>query len=96
MATVPGKEIRPFSIVPFFVVVTDTARPVVLASDADFVKAMESQGAIADLLKKNETFECAGYQVMVRSMSSFAANRVMHDCLAVKPAAFPNGNGARK
>jgi PTS system nitrogen regulatory IIA component len=96
MATAPGKEIRPFSIVPFFVVVMDAAPPLVLASDAEFVKIMESQIAIGELLKKNETFECAGYQIMVRSMSSYASNRIMHDCLAVKPSVLTNGNGAGK
>jgi nitrogen PTS system EIIA component len=99
MAAAPGREIRPFSIVPFFVVVSDAARPVVLASDAEFVKAMESQAAIADLLKKNETFDCAGYQIVVRSMASYAENRVLHDCIAVRPASPPkmtNGSVAGK
>jgi mannitol/fructose-specific phosphotransferase system IIA component (Ntr-type) len=96
ITAVPGKEFRPFSIVPFFVVVTDAARPMVLASDAEFVKIMESQTAIADLLKKNETFECAGYQIIVRSMSSYAGSRIMHDCLAVKPSELIIANGAGK
>jgi nitrogen PTS system EIIA component len=85
MAAEPGKAPRPFMIMPFFVLIADSVKPVVLASDSAFVKIMESQAAIADLLKKNETFECAGYQVIVRSMISYASNRVLHDCIAVKP-----------
>lgn len=84
LAAEPGKALRPFTIMPFFVLIADPGKPVVLAPDADFVRTMESQPAIPDLLRKNETFECAGYQIIVRSMSSFASNRVLHDCLAVK------------
>jgi len=89
LAAGPGKA-RPFTIVPFYVLTADPARPVVLAPDAEFVKAMESQPSISDLLRRNDAFECGGYQVMVRSASSFAANRVLHDCLAVKSAQNSN------
>ncbi len=86
LAQEPGKPVRPFSIMPFFVLVAEAGKPTVLAPDADFVRAMEAQLSIKDLISKNEAFECAGYQIMVRSASAFAANRVLHDCVAVKPA----------
>ncbi len=95
MAGEPGKAARPFTIVPFYVLVAEAAKPVVLAPDADFVKAIESQPSITDLLRKTDAFECGGYQIMVRSASSFAANRVLHDCLAVKPAQSPGSSNTK-
>jgi mannitol/fructose-specific phosphotransferase system IIA component (Ntr-type) len=97
LAAEPGKPVRPFTIVPFYVLVPEAGRPVVLAPEPDFVRAMESQPSIADLLRRNEGFQCGGYQIIVRSASTFAANRVLHDCVAVKPASGPSGSngGAR-
>jgi mannitol/fructose-specific phosphotransferase system IIA component (Ntr-type) len=92
LAQEPGKPLKAFSIMPFYVLVADASKPTVLAPDADFVRALEAQLSNTEMLGKNEGFECAGYQIMVRSAASFAANRVLHDCVAVKAApAVPTG-----
>jgi mannitol/fructose-specific phosphotransferase system IIA component (Ntr-type) len=59
-------------------------KPIVLTPDPAFLRVVESQPGLVDLVKKNEPFEVAGYQVIVRTSSSFALNRFLHECLAIK------------
>ena len=79
-----SKGSMPFVLVPFSVVIADSLKPIVLSRDAEFTKAMELQIAMKDLLGHNETFELGGFQVLVRSSSSYTPARVVYECLAVK------------
>ncbi|HUI91770.1 MAG TPA: PTS sugar transporter subunit IIA [Chitinivibrionales bacterium] len=72
------------SIIPFSVILVEAQKPLVLSPDASFLRVMESQAGLSDLMKKNEPFEVGGYQVIVRTSSSFALNRFLHECLAIK------------
>jgi hypothetical protein len=86
-ASVAAGEVRgkvPIAIVPFSLILVEAQKPIVLTPDAAFLRVVESQQGLADLVKKNEPFEVAGYQVIVRTSSSFALNRFLHECLAIK------------
>jgi mannitol/fructose-specific phosphotransferase system IIA component (Ntr-type) len=86
-ASVAAGEARgkaPIAIVPFSIILVDTQKPIVLTPDPAFLRVVESQPGLVDLVKKNEPFEVAGYQVIVRTSSSFALNRFLHECLAIK------------
>ena len=76
---------QPFVIIPFTVILFDLSKPIILSHDADFVRFAESQNDLSELLKKNEFFPLAGYQVVVRSIDTYAAGRTMHECFAIKP-----------
>jgi mannitol/fructose-specific phosphotransferase system IIA component (Ntr-type) len=74
----------PFLIVPFSVVLSAAQKPIILTHDADFLRIGESQPALPSLLKTSETFSLAGYQIVVRSVTSYAADWALHECLAIK------------
>ncbi|MGA3051674.1 MAG: PTS sugar transporter subunit IIA [Chitinispirillaceae bacterium] len=71
-------------IVPFSVVLSTAQKPIILTQDADFLRTAESQTTLPGLLKGGETFPLSGYQIVVRSVTSYAANWVLHECFAVK------------
>jgi nitrogen PTS system EIIA component len=80
----PDKGRQPLSIVPFSVLVAKNQKPVVLSRENAFVQLFESQAALAELLRGNEQFGLEGYQVVVRSMATFAQDRCLYECLSVK------------
>jgi mannitol/fructose-specific phosphotransferase system IIA component (Ntr-type) len=75
---------KPFLIVPFSVVLSAAQKPVILTHDADFLHLAETQATLPGLLKGSETFPLAGYQIVVRSVTSYAADLALHECFAIK------------
>jgi mannitol/fructose-specific phosphotransferase system IIA component (Ntr-type) len=78
------QEKKPFLIVPFSVVLSTTQKPIILTRDADFLRIAESQATLAGLLKGGADFPLAGYQIVVRSVTSYAADLALHECFAIK------------
>jgi hypothetical protein len=74
----------PFVVVLFTAVVIETGEVIILAQDQEFVTQMKSQSSIAELLKQNEHFELSGFQVIVRTASSYIGNRTAYECLAIR------------
>jgi mannitol/fructose-specific phosphotransferase system IIA component (Ntr-type) len=77
-------EKKPFLIVPFTVVIAGTQKPVILTHDLDFLRLAEAQASLPSLLKGGESFPFAGFQVLVRSVGSFAADCFMYECFGIK------------
>jgi nitrogen PTS system EIIA component len=82
----PEKGRQPLAIMPFSVLVAEGQKPVVLGRESAFVQLFEAQAALADLLRRNEQFGLEGYQVVVRSVATFAQGRSLYECLSVKMA----------
>lgn len=78
------KGFQPFAVIPFSAVLSGTGTPLVLSRDAEFVRALESDAAAAEQLKKNDGFEMGEYQIAIQSSTSFASNRTLVECIAVK------------
>jgi len=59
----------------------------VLAQDAAWVSALEKDGALAQRLAAGGSFTVSGRQVFVLGSASFAAGRVLYQCVALAPGA---------
>ena len=79
-----GAPQAPFLIIPFSVLLSAAQKPVVLSRDPEFTRFAETQNNLVNLLKGGKNFPFSGYQVVVRSVASFAGDRSLHECLAIK------------
>jgi hypothetical protein len=70
-----------------FQVLTGPIATVVLSSDADWVTALEKENDLAPRLAAGLPFVVMGRQVHVLGARSFAAGRILYDCVAVVSAA---------
>ena len=87
--TLPADMISALNLVPLTVIVVPGSRPVVLAQDREVLAALEAGSDIAGLLAAMVPFDAAGYRIITRSVSSFAPDRRLYDCIALKTAPAP-------
>lgn len=83
-ATTIEKLSASFSIIPFTLVVGDGREPLVLSQNREVVEALERHPEIAHLVLDQTQIEVGEYRVVVRESSSYALNRRLYDCLAMK------------
>jgi mannitol/fructose-specific phosphotransferase system IIA component (Ntr-type) len=69
-----------------FQVLTGPLATVVLSGDAGWVAALEKENHLAQRLAAGPAFIAAGRRIFVLGSHSFAAGRVLYDCVAVGPA----------
>lgn len=72
-------------VVPLSIVVIPGMKPIVLCQDADLVAALETHEQLAAQLTQRGRAECDGIQVLLRSSSNYQPDRVVCECLAIKP-----------
>ena len=83
--TPTGERARtPVSILPFTVVLVDGKPPLVLARDTALMQKIEAVAGLAEQLRRSEFFDGPECQIVVRSSTSFADNRSLHECLAIR------------
>ena len=81
LATLP---LATAAILPLSVLVGPGARPVVLTLDRGLATALEAVPDLAGALGRQGQAEAGGFRVLVRSFTSFALDRTLYDCLAIK------------
>jgi mannitol/fructose-specific phosphotransferase system IIA component (Ntr-type) len=69
-------------LVPCYVVTGNGAKGLVLAQDADLVRALEAAD-LAQLAEKQD-LDAGNYKLFVRSRTLYKPDRAMYDCIAVK------------
>ena len=75
------------SIRPVTVLAVQGARPVVLSQDAKLVELLEASSTIAEDLARAGHSVVGEINVVLRASEHFAANRVLHECVAFKGGA---------
>jgi len=73
-----------YKLVAFSLIKTENAKPLILSQDKDLVEALEKIPNLVDLIGQNGDAVVAGYRILLRSSSAFAAGRQLFECLAVK------------
>lgn len=73
------------SIVPLSILMIPGSKPIILCQDRDLVQSLETQEQLVSHLIENGRAEHQGVQVLFRSSSHFQPDRVLYDCLAVRP-----------
>jgi len=73
------------SIIPLSILAIPGSKPVILCQDREMVHALESQSELASHLVQNGRTEHQGIQILLRSSSNFQPDRVLYDCLALRP-----------
>jgi mannitol/fructose-specific phosphotransferase system IIA component (Ntr-type) len=81
-------------LVPFSVLVSAGA-PLVLANEVDFIGALEKDPGLVVQLTDGRPFVMAGRQVFVTGTTSYAAGRVMYQCVAVSEQPRPAPSAPR-
>ncbi len=86
--TLPVDILSTLNLVALSVVVVPGSRPVVLTQDKEVIAQIEAAGDVSGPLAARAPFDVAGYRIITRSVASFAPDRLLYDCLAVRlPAA---------
>ncbi|HET6451495.1 MAG TPA: PTS sugar transporter subunit IIA [Spirochaetia bacterium] len=86
--TLPADVLAALSLIPMSIVVAPGARPLILTQDKEAITQLEASPEIAGHLASRMPFDLSGYRLITRSVSSFQADRLLYDCIAVKlPAA---------
>lgn len=80
----PPDLLASLNLVPFTVIVVPGTKHVVLSQDKDLMGALEGPADMAGSLSAMIPFDVAGYRLVVRSVSTFTAERRLYDCIAVK------------
>jgi mannitol/fructose-specific phosphotransferase system IIA component (Ntr-type) len=75
---------RAVNVIPFALLVCRGKPPLVLAQNAELVSALESRPEVGELISRSAGFELAGYQIALRSAASYAGERTLHDCIAIR------------
>ena len=71
-----------------------TDRPVVLAQDDFLIPILEQAPGLADSLRKASSFQVGDIVLLVRQATSYARDRALYECIAVRPPPAPAaGNG---
>lgn len=73
------------SIIPLSILVVPGSKPIILCQEGDLVQSLETHEQLAERLLQNGRTEHQGIQVLLRSTSHFQPDRVLYDCLAVRP-----------
>ena len=72
------------TVVPFSVLITDSPKCMVLAKDADLMEKLEGASDFAAMFNTGRDFEYAGHHISVVSEATFAKDRFLYECVAVK------------
>ena len=78
-------------IIPLSIVVVPGKPPLILTQDRDVIAALEAATELPNLLAKQNQADVAGYRVLTRHSSSYQPDRLLYECLLLKPAA-PTGS----
>jgi len=86
-AVAPGEPVpgRTDAKAAAFQVLTGPVATVVLSADAAWVAALEKENHLAPRLAAGQAFTAAGRQIFVLGSTTFAAGRVLYQCVAFTP-----------
>ena len=79
-----GKARPAFRLIPFTLLKLESGRDIVLSQDKELVDDLEKVPGLSDLIAQGSDLDLAGYRILLKSSSTFAANRQVLDCLAVR------------
>jgi len=80
----PPDVLSALNLVPLTIIVIPGAKHLVLAQDKELIGALEGPSDLAVPLLAMAPFDTSGYRLIVRSVSTFGADRRSYDCIAVK------------
>jgi mannitol/fructose-specific phosphotransferase system IIA component (Ntr-type) len=79
-------------IEPVSLVVSPGTRPVVLTQNRELLDALDNNPALANAIALNGAHESAPWRVLRRGSTPYQGDRVLYDCLAIRPTNFrPQG-----
>jgi mannitol/fructose-specific phosphotransferase system IIA component (Ntr-type) len=78
---------KPIRVMPFSVLVTGQNSPCVLATDADWVAAMEKENGLAQRLSSGGSFPAAGSEIFVTGSTVYSGGRTLYHGVAVQAPA---------
>ena len=91
-AAPPALTVPPLAnaaILPLSVLAVPGVKSVVLALDRSLVATLENVPDLAGALGRQGQVEAGGFRVFVRSFTSFAPDRTLYECLAIKVNGTP-------
>ncbi|NLI74940.1 MAG: PTS sugar transporter subunit IIA [Candidatus Riflebacteria bacterium] len=77
-------------IVPASILVMPGGRPTILAQDTELITHLEGLPNLAEMLARDNRVEQGSYVLLVRSSTTYQLERVLYDCLVLKPAGSPH------
>jgi len=72
------------TVVPFSVLVTDSAKCMVLTKDIELMEKFEGANDFAPMFNNGHDFEYAGHHISVVSEAAFPKDRFLYECVAIK------------
>jgi hypothetical protein len=80
-------------IEPVSLVVSPGARPIVLTQNRELLDALDGNTALADAIALEGTHEAASWRVLRRSSIPYQGERILYDCLAIRPTLIKSPGG---
>jgi mannitol/fructose-specific phosphotransferase system IIA component (Ntr-type)/uncharacterized coiled-coil protein SlyX len=72
-------------LIPVSILVVPGSRNVILCQDRELVQALEGQNQFVAQLAQHGQAEQAGIRLLLRSYSNYQPDRILYDCLALRP-----------
>jgi mannitol/fructose-specific phosphotransferase system IIA component (Ntr-type) len=85
----PADVLSALSLIPLSVIIVPGSHPLVLAQDKELITQIEAGADVSAQLGARAPFDHIGYRIFTRSVSSFQADRLLYDCIAVKLPGAP-------
>ncbi len=83
-SAVEAVKMTKLTVVPFSVLVTDSARCMVLTKDIELMEKFEGANDFAPMFNTGHDFEYAGHHISVVSEAAFPKDRFLYECVAIK------------
>lgn len=73
-------------LIPVSILVVPGSRNIILCQDRELVQALEGQNQFVAQLAQHGQAEQGGIKLLLRSYSNYQPDRVLYDCLALRPS----------
>ncbi len=90
LAAPAAAALRTALLIPFTAIVPAQGAPLLLSQDGSVMENLEKAPGLREALSAGADFELGGYRILVRSSTTFAGGRFLHECLAVKQPPAPS------
>lgn len=89
VAPAPVVALAGMTIEPVTLLAGPGLRPVVLTQNRELLDALEGAGGLAEAIAKQGSHDHGSWRVLRRGATHFQGERILYDCLAIKPAGKP-------
>jgi hypothetical protein len=73
------------NLIPLSILAMPGSKPIILCQDRELVSALEGQTQLTSQLGQNGHAEHQGIRLLLRSYSNYQPDRILYDCLALRP-----------